>query len=134
MHTLNNDARRLQKAIVARTRSQIENTPYVHQSFPSVRFHADGRVVTVADQEADDLLGPDWSTKAPPPPPVVVPLPPPTVEELSAAIEMLRASNAELKAGNDELRSLHTELRAELARATRKSKPLAPVLAEAKAE
>lgn len=36
--------------------------PYVHVEFPRVVYHEDGRSVTVADQAAQDALGPEWMT------------------------------------------------------------------------
>lgn len=74
------------------------NQPYVHQPYPSVRFHPDGRTVTVRDEEEDRALGKPWANKPYPPVPVVARPPEPTVEELKAQVALLTKENADLKA------------------------------------
>jgi hypothetical protein len=115
-------------------------TPYVHQPYPSVRFHPDGTTVEVKNEEEDALLGEPWARSPfPPPPPAPKPEPPPSPraafatlrdehealarysaekateamslrEELGAAKEELAAAKAELEAAAKAIAELREQL------------------------
>lgn len=67
--------------------SRYEAKKYVHQAYPSTRFHPDGRDMTVASEEDDATRCPaaeGWRNKPYPPKPVTASKPEPTLAELKA--------------------------------------------------
>jgi hypothetical protein len=90
-----------------------ENKPYVHQNYPSCRYHPDGSMFLAKNEEQDKALVPPWRDT--PYPPVVIPPPPspPTVEEIVAAGEHAQKESASLKRENLDLKAENQKLRAE---------------------
>ena len=82
----------------APTRDEMENRPYVHKPYPSVRYHPDGRTVIVQDKEADKALGNPWADLPYPAPEVPKAAADPTIEELKAQVAALMAELAAFKA------------------------------------
>jgi len=93
-------------AIKGPTRDEAEGRGrvYVHQPYPAVRYHPDGRVQHVADAAADRLLPAPWQSApfaqkrptAPPPPD-------PTPDQLKQAINELRAELGRQRDNNEAL-------------------------------
>lgn len=90
--------------------------PYIHQAWPSIRYHRDGsqKIVQNADEAA--ALGEEWATSPFPPKPKVAPPPEPTKAEVQAKLKALTEMHEELKAYSAEKTAENLALRAELAK------------------
>ena len=92
---------------------------YVHQNYPSVRYHLDGRTCTVRSEDEDLALGKDWG-KTPfapaPKPPVPVSLPKMSVADVQRELKSLQEMHEELRNVLRDKSLEILELRAELAR------------------
>jgi hypothetical protein len=110
-----------------------EERPYVFQAYPSVRYHRDGRSMTVKTEDEDLALGEDWAATPFPPIPKQAPAAEPTRAELAAKLHRLTELYGELKLYTTDLTNANLELRLELAKlkSQRGSEPTAAEESEA---
>ncbi len=111
-----------QGAIFTGSRFAHEHIRYVHQPFPSMRFHPDGREQAVTDPEDDAQRCPQsegWTDKPFPPKPKPAPVKELTVADMQAKLEAQAAtfdkSWTELVAERDALKKENLDLKAQLA-------------------
>jgi hypothetical protein len=104
-----------------------EERAYVFQPYPSVRYHRDGRSMTVKSEDEDLALGKDWAATPFPPVPKPAPAAEPTKMELLAKLNHLTELYGELKAYTTDVQNANIELRTQLAKL--KAHPEAAALA-----
>jgi hypothetical protein len=100
--------------VVMPSQSSQSKKPYVHQKFPSFRFHPDGRAVVVRNEpEEQDQCPPadGWATTPFPPKPRAAPPRDLTLEEMKVEHLKLQAAYSKLSQEHAEMHLAHEDLK-----------------------
>lgn len=107
------------------TRASFENKPYVHQAFPSTRYHKDGRVQLVDSPKHEQDTCPaseGWSKSPVDVPAAPAPTAPTSGSDLKVLLQSLAEENGKLSGENARLSAELHGLRAQLAAAAQAKK------------